>query len=72
MGTSLNVVPEAFPFLPSSPSPVNHPGGLLPAFPEYAGCFHDAETDKLHPNARGHERMARVIAAALNAIPAEV
>ena len=46
--------------------------GLLPAFPEYAGYFHDAETDKLHPNARGHERMARVIAAALNAIPAEV
>ena len=46
--------------------------GLLPAFPEYSEFFHDAETDCLHPNARGHERMARVIAAALNAIPAEV
>ena len=46
--------------------------GLLPAFGEYARFFHDAETDCLHPNARGHERMARVIAAALNAIPAEV
>ena len=38
----------------------------------YSEFFHDAETDCLHPNARGHERMARVIAAALNAIPAEV
>ncbi len=46
--------------------------GLLPAFGEYAGYFHDAETDCLHPNARGHERIARVIAAALNAIPAAV
>ena len=46
--------------------------GLLPAFGEYAPFFHDAETDCLHPNARGHERMARVIAAALNAIPARV
>ena len=46
--------------------------GLLPAFDEYAPYFHDAETDRLHPAARGHERMARVIAAALTAIPAEV
>ena len=46
--------------------------GLLPAFGEYAPFFHDAETDCLHPNARGHERIARVIAAALNAIPARV
>ncbi len=46
--------------------------GLLPAFGEFAGFFHDAETDCLHPNARGHERLARVIAAALNAIPAEI
>lgn len=46
--------------------------GLLPAFGEYAPFFHDAETDNLHPNARGHERIARVIAAALNAIPAQV
>ncbi|MBR3503570.1 MAG: SGNH/GDSL hydrolase family protein [Clostridia bacterium] len=46
--------------------------GLLPALGEYAPFFHDAGTDNLHPNARGHERIARVIAAALNAIPAAV
>ena len=46
--------------------------GLLPAFGEYAPFFYDAVTDNLHPNARGHERIARTIAAALNAIPASV
>ncbi len=46
--------------------------GLLPALGEYAAFFHDAQSDNLHPNARGHERIARVIAAALNAIPAQV
>ena len=46
--------------------------GLLPALGESAPFFHDAATDNLHPNARGHERIARVIAAALNAIPARV
>ena len=46
--------------------------GLLPRFGEYAPFFHDGQTDNLHPNARGHERIARVIAAALNAIPAAV
>ena len=27
--------------------------GLLPLFGEYADCFHDGQTDNLHPNARG-------------------
>ncbi len=39
--------------------------GLLPAFGEYAAYFHDAQTDNLHPNARGHERIARTIKAAI-------
>ena len=46
--------------------------GLLPALGEYAEYFHDPVTDNLHPNARGHARIARTIMAALNAIPAEV
>ena len=46
--------------------------GLLPRELPYDVFFHDAQTDRLHPNARGHERMARVIAAALRAIPARV
>lgn len=46
--------------------------GLLPALAEYAPYFHEARTDRLHPNARGHARMARTIAAALAAIPAEL
>ena len=46
--------------------------GLYPIIDGYAPYFHDAVTDRLHPNARGHERMARVIAAALNAIPARI
>ena len=46
--------------------------GLLPVLEPYSAYFHDPDTDKLHPNARGHERVARTILAALNAIPAEV
>ena len=45
--------------------------GLLPAMGEYSHYFHDEKTDNLHPNATGHARMARVIAAALSVIPAE-
>ena len=43
--------------------------GLLPASEVYGAYFHDPVTDRLHPNALGHERIARVIAAALRALP---
>lgn len=46
--------------------------GLLPALDGYSPFFHDAQTDCLHPNARGHERIARTIRAALAAIADEV
>ena len=42
--------------------------GLMPALGEYAPYFHHPDTDNLHPNALGHERIARTIVAALNAI----
>ena len=44
--------------------------GLLPALGEYAEFFHDSATDMLHPNARGHARIARTIMAALSSITA--
>ena len=43
--------------------------GLYPLHDEHAGYFHNAETDRLHPNNLGHERMARTIAAQLLALP---
>lgn len=46
--------------------------GLMPALGAYSRFFHDARTDCLHPNARGCERIAKTIRAALNAIADEV
>ena len=42
--------------------------GLLPILDEYAGDFHDPTTDRLHPNAAGHLRIARGIMAKMNEI----
>lgn len=35
--------------------------GLYPMLDEYAQFFHNAETDRLHPNDKGHERMAKAL-----------
>ncbi|MDD3154508.1 MAG: SGNH/GDSL hydrolase family protein [Victivallaceae bacterium] len=35
--------------------------GLLPAKDAYTLFFHDAKTDRLHPNASGHERIAKTM-----------
>lgn len=46
--------------------------GLFPTDPAFAPYFRDGGTegkDNLHPNSRGHERMAKVIAAKLRALP---
>ena len=42
--------------------------GLMPQLAEYGPYFHDAQTDRLHPNALGHLRMAHAVAAALRAV----
>ena len=42
--------------------------GLFPNTPSHAQYFHKKDTDLLHPNAKGHEKMARAIAYALLAI----
>ena len=43
--------------------------GLYPMLDEYAQFFRNAETDRLHPNDKGHERMARVLMYQLLAQP---
>lgn len=45
--------------------------GLYPMFDEHAQYFHDATTDRLHPNANGHYRMAKAIMYQLLAYPAD-
>lgn len=43
--------------------------GLYPMADEYAKFFKDAETDRLHPNDLGHERMAKTLMQQLLTLP---
>lgn len=43
--------------------------GLYPLFDEHAQYFHEADTDRLHPNDKGHERMARTLMYQLVSLP---
>lgn len=43
--------------------------GLYPLLDEHAAYFHNAETDRLHPNNSGHRRMARTLYYQLLTIP---
>lgn len=43
--------------------------GLYPMMDEYAHYFHNAETDRLHPNNAGHKRMASTLMYQLLTIP---
>ena len=45
--------------------------GLHPNTPSHARFFHKKDTDLLHPNAKGHEKMARAMAYQLLGISAE-
>ena len=47
----------------------NAASGLFPLLREHAQYFHNGETDLLHPNDRGHERLARTLMYQLLAIP---
>ena len=44
--------------------------GLFPLMDEHSGYFHKEDTDRLHPNAEGHRRMALAIMYQLLAFPA--
>lgn len=48
---------------------LNSLAGLFPTMDVYSGYFHDAETDRLHPAASGHERIARTLMYQLLALP---
>lgn len=45
--------------------------GLFPMMDEHARYFHHSETDRLHPNADGHSRMAKALMYQLLAFPAD-
>ena len=48
---------------------MNSLGGLFPMIDEHGSYFHDKDTDRLHPNDKGHERMARTLYYQLAALP---
>ncbi len=48
---------------------MNAVSGLYPLMDEHAQYFHNSETDRLHPNDKGHERMARTLYYQLSALP---
>ncbi len=48
---------------------LNSISGLYPMIEEHAQYFKDAATDRLHPNDKGHERIARTLYCQLAALP---
>lgn len=48
---------------------LNAASGLYPMVDAHAQYFNRADTDRLHPNDKGHERMAKTLAAQLLALP---
>ena len=49
---------------------LNSLSGLYPMNDAHARYFHDKDTDRLHPNAEGHRRMALTLMYQLLALPA--
>ena len=49
---------------------LNSISGLYPMNDAQTGYFHRADTDRLHPNAEGHRRMALALMYQLLAFPA--
>lgn len=50
---------------------LNSISGLYPLDDAYVGYFHNEDTDRLHPNAEGHKRMAKAIQYQLMGIPSD-
>ena len=48
---------------------INSTSGLYPLFDESAVNYHNLNTDRLHPNDQGHERLARTLEYQLLALP---
>lgn len=69
IGDYVNAVKEAANVWAVPVIDLNSVSGLYPLNPGHLRYFHDAKTDRLHPNAAGHERMARALAYQLLAYP---
>ena len=50
---------------------LNSISGLYPLSDSHVRYFSDGQTDRLHPNAEGHRRMAKVLMYQLLAFPAD-
>ncbi len=48
---------------------LNAVSGLYPMMDEHAQYFHNSATDRLHPNDKGHKRIARTLYYQLSALP---
>ena len=48
---------------------LNAVSGLYPMMDEYSQYFADPQVDRLHPNDKGHERMARTLYYQLSTLP---
>ena len=48
---------------------LNSASGLYPMMDEHAQYFKDADADRLHPNDKGHERLARTLYYQLSTLP---
>ncbi|WP_300729153.1 SGNH/GDSL hydrolase family protein [uncultured Bacteroides sp.] len=67
----VNVIKEAANVWAVPVIDLNSISGLYPLADTHARYFHDEKTDRLHPNANGHYRMAKAIAYQLLAFPAD-
>ena len=67
----VNVIKEAANVWAVNVIDLNAICGLYPNLPSYADCFANKERDLLHPNAKGHYRMAKALAYMLQMYPAD-
>ena len=61
IGDYVDVVKEAAAKYGARLIDLNADSGLYPLFDSHVMFFHDGNTDRLHPNTAGHERMAQAI-----------